>query len=245
MKPSFFKRLAEELPWKDISFAALWDPNGAIGRGVYAFIGLAGFAIKYNMDRAVALFGFDRHWGIRNYWIPVHDVVSVEFVRRSEAQFLALMVLLSLPFIWIGVMQTMKRLRSAGLSLWLTVLFCAPFVNVFFFLFLCLYPERQLDEERLRGIDPGESWIGRLLPRSALGSAAISLLITVPIGIGMVLLGTKMLSDYGWGLFVALPFVMGFVAVLIYGLREPRSFWTCEFVACAAISILGLGLIAL
>lgn len=243
MQPSNSKRFVRELPWKDISFAALWSPNGAIGRGVYAFIGLVGFAIKYNLDRAIAFFGFNRYWDIRNYWIPVRDVTNIEFVRGAEAKFLATLVLLSLPFVWIGVVQTMKRLRSARLPVWLTILFFAPFLNVFFFLFLCLYPEREFDKAETNE-DLKNSAVVRFLPQSALGSAAISLLITVPIGIGMVLLGTKGFANYGWGLFVAVPFVMGFVAALIYGLREPRSLWACEFVACAAVSILGLGLLA-
>ena len=125
------------------------------------------------------------------------------------------------------------------------MLFFAPFLNVFFFLFLCVYPERKLEPGMERSTSTQGSRLEGYLPESSLGSTAVSLLFTVPIGLGMILLGTKSLDQYGWGLFVAVPYVMGFVASLIYGLRKPRSLWSCILVGCMAVSIVGLGLITL
>jgi uncharacterized membrane protein YhaH (DUF805 family) len=222
----------------------IWSSDGSIGRGSYALIGFVGFAIKYNLDRVVAVFGFHRHWNLSNYWIPVKDVANVTMVRGSEARFLATMVLLALPFVWVGVAQTMKRLRSAGLPAFLVLLFFAPFVNVFFFLFLCLYPERKIDSGIQEKIPTQAQPFVHFIPESAWGSAAISLVFTIPFGLGMVWLGTNTLTHYGWGLFVAVPFVMGFTAALIYGWRVERSLWASLLVGCAAVSLLGLGLIA-
>jgi len=53
------------------------------------------------------------------------------------------MVAISLPFVWLGVAMTLKRLRSARLPLWLMVFLFAPFINLMFFLVLCLVPERK------------------------------------------------------------------------------------------------------
>ena len=61
----------------------------------------------------------------------------------------------------------------------------------------------------------------------------------------MVLIGVRLLTNYGWGLFVALPFTMGFAAALIYGLRQPRSLGGCVGVACISTALLGLALLAL
>jgi hypothetical protein len=61
----------------------------------------------------------------------------------------------------------------------------------------------------------------------------------------MVLIGLRLLTNYGWGLFVALPFTMGFAAALIYGLQQPRSFGGCVGVACISTALLGLALLAL
>jgi len=60
----------------------------------------------------------------------------------------------------------------------------------------------------------------------------------------MVFLGVQLLANYGWGLFIALPFTMGFAAALIYGMRQPRSLAGCVGVASLSVMLLGLALLA-
>ena len=225
-----------------IAFSDLWRSSGTINRGTYALVGVLGFALKHNLDRLVAYYGFHRPWGLFNYWVPVRDVARITDLHGAEAGFLETMVALSLPFIWVGVVLTMKRLRSAGLPTQLVALFFVPFLNLLFLLALCLVPERAPSAE------PAEkktSSLARFFPESALGSAAVSLLITVPLGLAVALLGTQVLANYGWGLFVALPFTMGFAAALVYGLRQPRSMKGCIGVACLSVALLGAALLAL
>jgi hypothetical protein len=238
----------------------LWRPTGTIGRGAYALVGLLGFAFKHNLDRLVATYGFHRPWGPFNYWVPVRDVARITELRGGEAVFLETMVALALPFIWIGVVLTMKRLRSAGLPLQLVAFFFIPFLNLLFFLILCLVPERNFSSAKAQAETRAEppvemkaeimkaemkkGWFLRALPDSALGSAAVALLITVPLGLGAAAIGIQILANYGWGLFVALPFIIGFAAALIYGIRQPRSLGGCVGVACLSISLLGIAFLA-
>ncbi len=84
----------------------------------------------------------------------------------------------------------------------------------------------------------------RILPESAVGSAAVSMLLTVPVGLGLALLGSKLLTNYGWGLFVALPFAMGFAAATLHGIRQPRSLRSCIEVACLSTGLLAATLLA-
>ncbi|HKC71508.1 MAG TPA: hypothetical protein VKB60_07785, partial [Terriglobales bacterium] len=212
--------------------AQLWSFSGTVNRGTYALVGLTGFAIKHNLDRLVAFYGFRRPWSLFNYWVPVRDVARITQLPHSEAVFLATMVALSLPFIWIGVAMTSKRLRSAGLPAQLVALFFIPFFNLLFFLVLCLWPEQdvvrtQVAPSYAQAIGPyadeNRASLARILPVSAVGSAAVSLLITVPVGFATAVLGARILTSYGWGIFVALPFTMGFMAALIYAARQPRS----------------------
>jgi uncharacterized membrane protein YhaH (DUF805 family) len=228
-----------------IKFADLWRSSGTVDRGTYALVGLVGFALKHNLDRLVATSVFHRPWGLFNYWVPLRDVARITALRSGDAIFLETMVVLALPFVWIGVALTLKRLRSANLPSQLVLLFFVPFLNLLFFLLLCLIPARNStvsegQKDRQRG-----SPFARIVPDSVLGSAAISLLLTVPVGLVMVLIGVRLLTNYGWGLFVALPFTMGFAAALIYGLRQPRSFGGCVGVACVSTALLGLALLAL
>jgi len=223
-------------------FARLWSPAGTVDRGDYALIGLFGFALKHNLDRLVAFYGFHRPWAMFNYWVPVRDVARITQLPRSEAAFLAPMVALSLPFIWIGITMTIKRLRSAALPPPLVALFFIPFLNLFFFLLLCLLPERSLTPADQSAQPP--RW-ARILPAGALGCAAVSLLITVPVGVATAVLGARVLMNYGWGMFVALPFTLGFTAALIFSARQPRSMAACTGVACLSVVLLGAALLGL
>jgi hypothetical protein len=223
----------------------LWRSSGTIGRGGYALVGLLGFAFKHNLDRLVAALGFHRPWGLFNYWVPVRDVARITQLGGSEAVFLGTMVAISLPFIWVGVVLTMKRLRSAGLPTHLVALFFLPFLNLLFFLILCLWPERDASAEESKAGPRKQSLLARVFPESAIGSAAVSLLVTVPVAFGVVLLGVQVLGNYGWGLFVALPFTLGFTAALIYGIRQPRGMLGCAGVASLSVALLGAALLAL
>jgi hypothetical protein len=127
----------------------LWSSAGTVNRGTYALVGLAGFALKHNLDRFVA-FGFHRRWGLFNYWVPVRDVARVTQLPHSEAIFLATMVALSLPFIWLGVAMTMKRLRSAGLPPQLVALFFIFSICCFFSYCACGRNARWLRHSRVR-----------------------------------------------------------------------------------------------
>ena len=225
-----------------IKFADLWTAAGTVDRGTYAVIGAVGFALKHNLDRLVATYGFHRPWGLFNYWVPVRDVALITQVRGKEAVFLATMLAMALPFIWVGVAMTLKRLRSAQLPSSLVILFFIPFVNLLFLLALCLVPERSgLTDHQRRA---GGSFLARHLPESALGSAVVSVLFTVPIGLALVLLGVQVLRNYGWGIFVALPFTMGFVAAVVYSARRPRTLSSCVTVACVSIAVLAIALLA-
>ena len=219
--------------------------RGTVSRGTYALVGILGFAIKHNLDRLVATYGFHRPWDLFNYWVPVRDVARITDLGGDEAKFLATMVGLALPFIWVGVTLTIKRLRSAALPASLAALFFVPFVNLAFFLMLCLWPERSSPGSAEAISSKRKVSFARLVPESAVGSAAVSLVLTVPVGIGLTVLGAQVLKNYGWGVFVAVPYTMGFAAAMIYGVRMPRSRRGCIWVACLSVLLLGGGLLAL
>ena len=223
------------------SVTQLFRPTAPVDRGPYAIIGLLGFALKHNLDRIVASLVFHRPWDLFNYWIPIRSVIHITALSDADARFLATMVLLALPFIWVGVVLTIQRLRSAGLPPELVTLFFVPCANLAFFLFLSIIPGR--DSTAKPNALP-KSWLLHVLPSSATGSAAVSLLVTVLLGLGVALFGTKVLANYGWGLFVALPYIMGFVAAGLYGYRQPRSLSASIGVASLSVVLLGALLLA-
>lgn len=228
-----------------MKFPDLWSSEGVIHRGPYTLIGLVGFAVKHNLDRALASLVFHRKWGLFNYWIPLHQAVRITSLAPADRTFLLSMLVLSLPFIWVGVVLTMRRLRAAGLPAWLVLLFFAPYLNLLFFVILCIYPSRRDDEVQRSLRVEGNPALKRIIPESNWGSAAMALLISSVLGAAATLLSVNVLAMYGWGLFVALPFCLGFLSVLLYGYHRPRSLRGCLAVASMSVVLLGLLLLAL
>src|SRR5688572_22802794 len=162
---------------------------------------------------------------------------------RNPVEF-AVLLAASVPFLWAGVMLCFKRLRSARLPLWLAVLFVVPILKWFLFVALALVPERMERGAEKPAPDRGPrecAW----WPKSVFGSAALAVGASVLLALGATALGTKVLRDYGWGLFAGVPFAMGFLAAIIHGAREQRTVWQSVTVASVAVALAGAALLAL
>jgi len=229
---------------KHISNLFRWD--GTVGRGFYALVGVIGFAFKHNLDRLVATAIFHRRWGVFNYWIPPVRVLHLDSLPRSDALFLLTMLMTALPFIWVGVALTIRRLRAIGLPIWLVVLFFVPVLNLFFFLLLSTLPSRAP-----KGAAPPpardrlEKIFDRFIPHHIVGSAAMAVLITGILGAATVGFATAQMPVYGMGLYVGLPFCLGLISSLIDGYHNPRSFLRCLAVSALSAMLAGLGLFGL
>ena len=228
-----------------IRLSDLWRWDGTIGRGPYAVIGLLGFALKHNIDRFVAMLVFHRPWGLFNYWIPPTRALRITSLPRADQTFLATMLATALPFIWVGVVLTLRRLRDAGLPPGLVVMFFLPLVNLIFFALLSVMPTRLPEGfEELGSGGRVRAFLDRTIPEGELASAALAVLLTVAFGVVATALSTAGLQRYGWSLFVALPFVLGLGSVLIYGYHRPRGYASCLAVSAISILLLGVGLLA-
>src|SRR5688572_21884884 len=93
--------------------------QGEIARREYLVWGLILFAVKYNLDRLIAI-GFNRSWFITDYFIQP-DKLAIQDLGAEERIFFLILLLQSLPFIWFGTVLCVKRLRSAKLRGWLVI----------------------------------------------------------------------------------------------------------------------------
>jgi hypothetical protein len=220
----------------------LWRWDGTLDRGSYVLWGCLLFALKYNMDRLVAGIGFEEKWSLFSY---LELSTSGSLPAQAKMNFYATLLALALPFIYVGVVQTMRRLRGAGLPRASVVLFFVPVVNLFFFLVLSVLPDAAPGVGAIADpADRRKRYFDALIPQGQLGSAALALLVTTAASVPLTVFAIFQLHDYGFGVFVGLPFVMGLVAVLIYGYHGPRTFGSCLSVACLTMCLLGLGLLA-
>jgi len=236
---------AESFP--KLRLADLWTWEGTVDRGAYALVGLLGFALKHNLDRWLAWAVFHRPWGIFSYWVPLDHMINLLRLPADERLFLMTMVMFSLPFIYIGLVMTVKRLRSAALPLWLFVLFFAPFLNLLFFVVLAMVPAQELRTQESSGrahSRADSTWLGRFIPGSAFGAATLAVGLMGFAGAALTWFCISVLGDYGWSLFVALPFCLGMVSAMLYGYHQPRTVLGSVIVALFSVALLGALLLA-
>jgi uncharacterized membrane protein YhaH (DUF805 family) len=220
-----------------LKFSDLMSPTGKIGRGEYVFWGVLLFAIKYNIDRIIAYQLFHQSWRIWEYLFPVKSNLSVQENRN----FLIALLIAALPFIWSGCVLTIKRLRASALPVWLVVLFFVPIANLFFFAILAMLPERE--EIRVRTVDDEGSRFGNFIPRSRAGSAFLAVAMNALSAVVFTRFSVQTLNQYGWGLFVGLPFCIGLTSSLIYSYHHYRKWGECIAVALISISMAGVVLL--
>jgi len=221
-----------------------WD--GTTGRGVYAVAGVLLFALKHNIDRFVASFAFHRPWSVFNYYLLPSGAEGVASLSAEDARFYSTLLAIALPFITVGVQLTVRRLRDAGLPVWLALLFFAPFVNLLVFVALAVVPPR-VDPSKRPPFRPwaGPSFLDRLVPDHPVGSAAAGVAVTVALAVPAAVLGSSVLANYGWGLFVGIPFCLGLCSVLVYGYHRGRGLGACLAVSTLSVAFLGFALAAL
>jgi uncharacterized membrane protein YhaH (DUF805 family) len=237
-----------------MGFADMWQLDGTIGRGKYALTGVLAFAVKFVVDRFVAMEVFHRVWLPWNYvlfpWRP--NVIGIgnvpanpalgPWVRTTpgdEAAFAVTMLAIAVPFIWLGVTLTVQRLRDAGQPLWLVVLFFVPVINLLFLFLLCAMGTHPLTAEWQAAPWPATHVVDSWIPRSKTGAALVAIAATAVSGLAFVALSTQVLKTYGSGLFVAAPFCLGLFSALVYSYHEPRDWWQCLMVSLVPILLLG------
>jgi hypothetical protein len=176
------------------------------------------------LDYGIATRVFHRDWGLSHYLMPLGRTGGILSAVRGDAWFLLTMVTLALPFIWVGTICTARRLWDAKLPSICVALFFLPMVNLLFFLLLCMVPTQKAKRTGdVRGDGATSRSIGNLIPRDGGDAALVATFLPAALGFCFVILSVDLLSSYGWGVFVALPFCMGFLSVMIYNFHEQRS----------------------
>jgi len=145
------------------------------------------------------------------------------------------MVVIALPFLWIGVSMSMRRASDAGLSPWVALLFFVPGLNLLLMLVLSLLSSHtsnvplvveavQVSKERMQ---------------SAMLGVAASLGITLlSVGIGVYLR-----QQYSAGLFLGVPFTIGYISSYIYNSHADRRAGESIGIAVASVTIASLAMI--
>jgi uncharacterized membrane protein YhaH (DUF805 family) len=217
-----------------VKFSDLCRWTGTIERGPYLLLGSLLFAIKYNIDRIVVSNMTGERWFPWDYFFGGRVLEPLS--SASGSALLPILIAIAIPFIWSGVVLTLRRLRSLAWPGWLLVFFFIPFVNLLLFALLASLPSRIAEPGPS---DRGDNFLARFIPKSSLGSAVLAVVVTTLFTTAMAASATIFLKAYGWGLFLGLPFGLGFFSALIYNFHEERSLYGSLGVALTAIAIVG------
>jgi len=222
------------------SMSKLLRPTGTISRGKFVILGVGLMLLKFALDSQLSVLAFGRHWEIYNYLSGRQAILAIS-AQPEDRPYYLIMLLLSLPFIWAGVILTVKRLRSAKLPLWLTVFFFAPVLKFPFFCVLAVVPAKVVPEKTKNGSERGigsvtsKSWLRILIPKSKTGQFGTAVAYTTLLGLVLTFFNVYALGVYGLGLFIGLPFCLSMLAGLILGFRQPCTLANCVQVAIASI----------
>lgn len=221
----------------------LWRWEGRVKGSTYLFVGIIAFTVKMVLDFTISTVAFHRPWTPLFYLRPFGTFVYSLAQARPNGVFALTMLLVALPFVWLGLAMTVKRLRDAGRPLWLACLFFLPVLNFIVLLVFTTFSSAQELQKEEAAPWPNVKPLDGLIPRSKWGSTLLSIVFTALLGFFFTVLGTKVIGSYGWGLFVALPFCLGLFSVLLHSYHEPRSFGQCIGVSVLPIFVLGFVLL--
>src|SRR5690606_20317123 len=99
-----------------------------IGPGVYLMSGILIFSLKFLLDSLLA-HSFHHEWGMR-YYLEPSRYYNIWTLPTSEWPFFGMLVALSLPFMVVGVMLTLARIKDASLPRWIVLAFFIPLINL-------------------------------------------------------------------------------------------------------------------
>jgi uncharacterized membrane protein YhaH (DUF805 family) len=204
-----------------------------VDRGTYFRHGVGLMALKYGIDALLIWRVAGRVWTPLNYLSPL---LSTRTELLRDAQWLIpVLVAIALPFLWIGVSMSMRRAADAGVSPWIALLFFVPAVNFILMAWLSLLPSKSIVEGP---VEPPPPAVDDRLKSAMLGVAASLAISLITVGIGVYVR-----RSYSAGLFLGVPFTVGYISSYIYNYRHSRPPGESIMVALASVSIAGGALI--
>jgi uncharacterized membrane protein YhaH (DUF805 family) len=203
-----------------LTLSDLWRWKEPLPRKPFICWGVLLFLIKFPVDWTLARVAFDRPWSIEDYGIFGKSLERLLQTPQDPVYSLSLLAV-SLPFLWCGVVLTLRRLRSAALPAGLVLLFFIPVLKLLFFVVLAAMPETR-DSPGPAKLENIPGLFGRFIPQSPFPRALVAIVFTLAYAFCLTWIGTKYIRSYGWTLFVGLPFWMGLSSALIYGYHKPQ-----------------------
>ena len=201
-----------------------------VDRRTYLTNGVALMAVKYAVDAAAIWFVAGKVWTPLDYFNPLLTV-RLEVLRAAPPWLGPALIVLALPFLWIGVSMSARRAVDAGRSPWLALLFFVPVVNYLLMAVLSALPSQSTFRWP---VEPPAPQVDERLKSALLGVAA-----TIGITLATVAVGVYLRRAYSPGLFLGAPFTIAYSSAHIYNRRRSCSTGETLVVGLASVLIAG------
>lgn len=184
-----------------------------VTRRAYIRHGVVLMLLKYCVDALLVALATGNFWTPLDYFRSPPFLISNRF--GDSASFLApALSAWTLPFLWIGISMTIRRLLDAGWSAWWSLLFFIPLLNYALITALCAAPAAA---GPVREHSPTDSAVPRL------PSALLSIAFGALFGLLMLAFAALWLESYGLALFMGTPFSIGLVTAYVLCRQYPAS----------------------
>ena len=196
-----------------------------VDRGTYFRHGLGLTAFKYGLDALLIWRFAGIAWTPFDYLSPLLSSRE-RLLENGPSWLLPVLVLIALPFLWIGVSMSMRRAVDAGASPGLALLFFIPVLNIVLMLGLCIPVSKTARP-------PAQVRAATDRFKSAmLGVAAATAITLLSLGVGVYLRQT-----YSAGFFLGVPFTVGYISSYIYNYSVDRPAGETMLLAWASVTI--------
>jgi len=144
-----------------------------------------------------------------------------------------------IPFLWVGACLALGRLQDARIPRRWALLFWIPGIRVLFLLILSILPSGNATSSPESKIEGSHSFWDRWLPSSRWGCALASAIYAGAAGVGLTVLSTQWVGEYGWALFVVMPFALGAISTWLHLRRHPATLKEAQRVSYLAVLCVG------
>lgn len=198
-----------------------------VDRGTYFRHGVGLTAFKYAIDALLIWRFAGAVWTPLDYLSPLWSTRQ-QLLQSGPSWLLPVLVVIALPFLWIGVSMSMRRAVDAALSPWAALAFFVPGLNLGLMALLSLLRSRAgtvpVAAHRLAVDDQ--------LKSAMLGVAASLAITLVSVGVAVYLR-----RSYSTGLFLGVPFTIGYISSYIYNYRVVRPPAESAVIALVSVTI--------
>lgn len=212
----------------------LFGLSAPVGRGFYVRAGFGLAVLKYGLDAGLIYYASGKMLTPLDYLSPLLGTRSW-LLHGDSGWALVVLLVLALPFMWIGLSMSLRRALDAGLSPLLALFFMVPGFNYLTMLGLALMPSATTPREAHR--------VAVLQPQSRLVAALLGVAVGVVLAVAITLFSTLVLQEYGIMLFMVTPVMVGVCSGWIYNRGGDRGGGETAVVSLLAVTLAGLALL--